>query len=79
MTGKKTKKGGRRPSMYIPEEMHSEVLAQCARYGISASKCIQDAWRLAKVYDGPIPDGCALFRDGPIATVPADDEEDEDA
>jgi len=75
MTEKKPTRTGRRPSMYIPDAMHAEVLEQAERYGISASKCIQDAWRLAKVYSGPIPDGCALFRDGPIATVPTDEED----
>ena len=68
----KTKK----PSISVPGEMHDEMLEQAERYGISVSKCVQDAWRIARVCVCAPPDGVALFRDGPI--VGADDEADEE-
>jgi hypothetical protein len=55
----------KRPSVYLPPEIHAEILEQAEKYGISTSKCIQDAWRIARLYRGPFPDGVSLFRDGP--------------
>ena len=64
MVQESTAAAAKRPSIYLPEEIYLDMLEQARRYGISVAKCAQDAWRIARCYDGPLPDGVALYRDG---------------
>jgi hypothetical protein len=67
-------------SIYLPPDIYEEMSEQAERHGVSVSKVCQDAWRIARCYDGPIPKGVTLFRDGPLDDPPEDEEyEDEDA
>ena len=64
----------RKPSISLPNDIYEEMVEQAEKYGVSVSKCAQDAWRIARCYSGTLPNGVAIFRDGPLDEVETDDE-----
>ncbi len=68
----------KRRSIYLPEDIYDEMQEQANRYGISVSKCIKDSWKIARCYEGRLPHGVSLFRDGPVDDPIGTGEEDTD-
>lgn len=54
---------GLKLSIYIPEADAAELRAKSEMLGVSISKLLCDAWKLAQHYDGPPIPGVLLGRD----------------
>lgn len=67
----------RKPSISLPIDIYDEMVEQADKYGVSVSKCAQDAWRIARCYSGPLPNGVAIFRDGPLDEVGVEEGEEQ--